>query len=171
LKTEIFTSGFLLSVWINMKIEETKTTTGPDSTDSRRLAEKTPSQGDSNFTEAQARYWYDEPRLRGQRRRLFELLSGGSWHSNSECSSVGGLSFNGAIYTLRQKGWIVESRYISRGKWEFRLVGRGQARRPRMNHFHRHAVRQYTDAIAKVCDASTLEAIQARVPDWMVLLP
>ena len=140
-----------------------------ESNSSHGLVEGTPSQCDLKLTEPQARYRYDEPRLRGRRRRLFQLLSDGAWHSNSECSTVGGLSFNGAIYVLRQKGWIVESRYISRGRWEFRLIGRGEARRPRMNHFHRHVVRQYTDAIASICDASTLEAIQARVPEWMVL--
>lgn len=121
------------------------------------------------LSEAQLRFRSDEPRLRGQRRRLFDLLSDGKWHSNADCALVGGLSFNGAIYAMRQKGWIVESAYIRRGVWEFRLTGRGEPRKPRMNHFHRHAVRQYTKAIVEVCgDEATLEAIHARVPEWMV---
>jgi hypothetical protein len=120
------------------------------------------------LSEAQFRFRSDERRLRGQRGRLFDLLSDGRWHSNTECALVGGLSFNGAIYALRQTGWLVESRYLSPGAWEFRLTGRGEPRKPRMNHFHRHVVRRYSEAILRVSDAATLEAVQALVPEWMV---
>jgi hypothetical protein len=119
------------------------------------------------LTEAQVRFHSSEGRLHGQRGRLFDLLSDGKWHSNADCAMIGGLSFNGAIYALRQKGWIVESRYISRGEWHFRLIGKGEPRKPRMNHFHRHIARRYTEAISAICDEATLEAVHARLPIWM----
>jgi hypothetical protein len=52
-------------------------------------------------------------------------------------------------------------------KWHFRLIGKGEPRNPRMNRFHRHIGRRYTEAISAICDQATLEAVHARLPIWM----
>ena len=101
------------------------------------------------LTEAQARYYDDLKRLRGQRGRLLELLLDGDWHSNHQCASVGGLSFNDSIFAFRQEGWRIESRHVRGGRWEFRLTGKAappDGHKP-MTHPQRLVATAYTSAI------------------------
>jgi hypothetical protein len=81
-----------------------------------------------HLTEAQARYYNDLKRLRGKRGLLLELLLDGKWHDIHECASAGGLSFNDSIFAFRQEGWLIESRHVRGGDWQFRLVGEAAPR-------------------------------------------
>jgi hypothetical protein len=122
-----------------------------------------------HLTEAQARYYEDLSRLRGQRGKLMELLLDGKWHPNYECAEAGGLSFNDSIFAFRQEGWIIESRYEKGGVWEFRLVGKGEPRtghKP-MSRPQRVVAGHYMHAITESFGEDAASEIRAALPTWM----
>ena len=121
------------------------------------------------LTEAQARYYDDLKRLRGQRGRLLELLLDGKWHSNEECASIGGLSFNDSIFAFRQEGWQIESRHVRGGRWEFRLLGKVAPRdghKP-MTRPQRFVATTYITAIQQTLGSEARDAVLKATPAWM----
>lgn len=121
------------------------------------------------LTEAQALYYDDLKRLRGQRGRLLELLLDGKWHSNHKCAFVGGLSFNDSIFAFRQEGWQIESRHVRGGRWEFRLIGKSAPRdghKP-MTRPQRLIATTYMTAVQQALGAEATEAVLKAIPTWM----
>jgi hypothetical protein len=122
-----------------------------------------------HLTEAQARYYEDLNRLRGQRGKLMELLLDGKWHPNYECAQEGGLSFNDSIFAFRQEGWIIESRYKKGGVWEFKLVGKGERReghRP-MSRPQAVVAGHYMHVISEHLGHEAAESVREALPAWM----
>jgi hypothetical protein len=123
----------------------------------------------ARLTEAQAQYYDDLKRLRGQRGRLLELLLDGKWHPNHECASVGGLSFNDSIFCFREEGWQIDSRHVRGGHWEYRLLGKTTPRdthKP-MTRPQRLVATAYMTAIQESCGSEAKQAVLAAVPTWM----
>jgi hypothetical protein len=120
-----------------------------------------------HLTEAQALYYRDLARLRGQRGALMELLIDGQWHPNHECSEVGGLSFQCSIYAFRREGWIIESRWKLAGLWEYRLTGRGEPPPQKMSRAQRTIAQRYSRAIKDAAGSEVLAAVSQRLPTWV----
>lgn len=120
-------------------------------------------------TEAQSLYYDDLKRQRGQRGRLLELLFDGLWHSNHECAEVGGVSYNDSIFALRQVGWVIESRRIKGGVWEFRLAGKAD---PPVGHKplttpQRVVVGHVLHVISETLGDLALVRVSKNLPGWM----
>jgi hypothetical protein len=123
----------------------------------------------TGLTLAQALYYEDLARLRGQRGKLLELLTDEQWHPNYECAEVGGLSFNDSIFAFRQEGWIIESRPKRGGVWEFRLTGKGdppEGHKP-MSRPQAVVAGHYMHVIEKSLGVPTATEIREALPDWM----
>ncbi len=75
----------------------------------------------SELTEAQRNYPRDRKRIKTRKAALFALLRDRKWHTNYECQKVAGVSWHCHVYSLRKEGWIIESRPIRGGVWEYRL--------------------------------------------------
>jgi hypothetical protein len=120
-----------------------------------------------HLSEAQALYYHDLARLRGQRGALMELLIDGQWHPNHECSEVGGLSFQCSIYAFRREGWIIESRWKKAGLWEYRLTGKGDPPPQRMSRAQRTVAARYSRAIEDEAGDEILAAVNDSLPAWM----
>jgi hypothetical protein len=121
------------------------------------------------LTEAQALYYDDLKRLRGQRGALLELLLDGAWHANHECARVGGLSFNDSIFAFRQEGWIIESRHVRKGLWKFRLLGKAEppvGHKP-MTRPQRAVAGHVMYVIEKELGDAAVVTVQAALPKWM----
>ena len=123
---------------------------------------------DEPLWEAQARYYEDLNRQRGQKGLLLELLLDGKWHENRECASVGGLSFNDSLFSLRQEGWLIESRHVRRGTWELRLLGKAE---PREGHKpltrpQRVVANAYADAVCSTLGHEAFDQMVSQVPEW-----
>ena len=121
------------------------------------------------LSEAQARYYADLNRQRGNKGLLLELLLDGEWHANRDCASVGGLSFNDTLFCLRKEGWVIESRHVRGGTWEFRLTGKTEpddSHRP-LTRPQRLVARTYEKAIEEKLGAATLETVRGELPPWM----
>ena len=107
----------------------------------------------------------ERERLRSNRQALRDLLGDGEWHKNWECAQVGGLSFNGSIYALRCKGWIIETRYVRRGEWEYRLTGKGEPRmKRRLTTKEDRITREYLLAAEELFGDDASERILSLVP-------
>ena len=121
------------------------------------------------LTEAQARYYEDLARLRGRRGELLELLLDERWHPNHECAEIGGLSFNDSIFALRKEGWIIESRFVKKGLWEFRLVGKGEppTGHKQMSRPQHLVAAHYMWLIANKLGFSQATEIRTLLPEWM----
>lgn len=117
------------------------------------------------LSEAQVRFYSDEPRLRGKRSDLLALLLDKQWHSNHECADVGGLSFHGSLHALRKQGWKIESRYLGPGRWMYKLTGKADPKQ--MNGEQRRIARAYAAAIESACGVGALESVVGQLPDWM----
>lgn len=121
------------------------------------------------LTEAQLRYYDDLKRLKGRRGLLLELLLDGRWHPNHECAAVGGLSFNDSIFTFRKEGWVIESRHVRGGIWEFRLAGKAdppQGHKP-MSRPQRLVAGHYMHVISQQLGLSASLKVRRAVPEWM----
>jgi hypothetical protein len=121
------------------------------------------------LTEAQALYYDDLKRLRGQRGRLLELLLDGEWHPNHKCASIGGLSFNDSIFAFRQEGWQIESRHVRGGHWEFRLIGKAAPaddHKP-MTRPQRLVATTYMTAIQETLGSEAAASVNLLIPDWL----
>ena len=121
------------------------------------------------LTEAQALYYDDLKRLRGQRGALLELLLDGKWHANHECASIGGLSFNDSIFAFRQEGWIIESRHVRHGLWKFRLLGKAEppsGHKP-MTAPQRVVAGHFMHVITKELGDAAADALYQALPKWM----
>ena len=127
----------------------------------------------TNLSEAQAFYYADLARLRGRRGALLELLLDGCWHPNHECAEVGGLSFNDSILAFRKEGWLIESRHVQRGRWEFRLVGKGEppAGHKPMSRPQALVAQHYMHVITTKLGAHTAARIREALPGWMQANP
>jgi hypothetical protein len=127
----------------------------------------------TGLTEAQALYYDDSLRLRGQRGRLLELLLDEEWHPNHECAKVGGLSFNDSIFAFRQEGWIIHSRKKKGGIWEFRLTGKGDPPEGHkaMSRPQELVAAHYTYAISKELGFRDFRRFQRALPKWMQTEP
>lgn len=126
-----------------------------------------------DLTEAQARYQDDLKRLRGRRGLLLDLLLDGEWHRNHECAEVGGLSFNDSIFAFRNEGWIIESRHVRGGVWEFRLVGMSQkptGHKP-MTRPQKVVAGHYMYVITELLGGEAALAVWDAVPEWMQVPP
>ena len=124
---------------------------------------------DPTLTEAQALYYQDLARLRGQRGKLLELLIDGEWHPNHECARVGGLSFNDSIFAFRKEGWLIESRPIGHGVWEFRLTGKGDpptGHKP-MSRPQQVVAAHYMHVITQALGFQAARTIRRDLPEWM----
>ena len=122
------------------------------------------------LSEAQARYWEDEARLRGKRGELLRLLLDGEWYPNHACAAVT-LCFHSVIYALRREGWLIESRHKRGGTWEYRVVGKTEPPPPtqRMSNAQRRIARVYADAIGDHLGDNALKTVLAGIPEWMQL--
>jgi hypothetical protein len=121
------------------------------------------------LTDAQARYYDDLARLRGQRGKLLELLIDEEWHPNYQCAEVGGLSFNDSIFAFRKEGWVIESRPRRGGVWEFRLTGKGdlpEGHKP-MSRPQVVVAGHYMHVITDKLGTSTAAQIRTALPEWM----
>ncbi len=126
-----------------------------------------------DLTEAQALYYDDLKRLRGQRGKLFELFLDGRWHSNHECAKVGGFSYNDSIFAFRQEGWLIESRRVKGGHWKFRLVGRAEqptGHKP-MTRPQKVVASHYMYVITELLGDDAAWVVWCGVPDWMQAPP
>ena len=125
------------------------------------------------ITEAQALYYEDLARQRGQRGRLLELLLDGAWHTNHECSEIGGVSHNDSFFSLRQAGWLIESRRIEGGTWQFRLAGKAD---PPVGHKpltrpQRVVVGHVLHVISETLGDLALVRVSKNLPAWMKCEP
>jgi hypothetical protein len=124
------------------------------------------------LTLAQELYWSDYNRLAGKRHELLQLLFDGKWHKNSECAAIQ-LSFNDTFFALRKDGWIIESRRVKGGKWEFRLLGKGEpptTHKPMSRPQHLVAAHiLYT--LEKADGPYAMERVRKRLPEWMQCEP
>lgn len=121
------------------------------------------------LTEAQALYYDDLKRQKGQRALLFELLQDGKWHPNYECARVGGLSFNDSIFAFRQEGWIIESRRVRAGVWKYRLLGKEEpptGHKP-MTRPQRVVAGHYMHVVATELGDEAAFIIRDALPEWM----
>jgi hypothetical protein len=125
----------------------------------------------STLLDARIRYYDDLRRLRGRRGLLLALLIDGKWHPNTECASMGGLSFNHSIYAFRREGWLIESRRGEGGVWEFRLHGkRDRLANPKeMSRPQRAVADAYTDAIRTALGPDRVAEVTRLIPGWMRL--
>lgn len=123
------------------------------------------------LTEARARYYEDLKQLRGRRGLLLDLLIDGEWHRNTECASIGGLSFNHSLYSFRREGWLIESRRREGGVWEFRLLGKADRppNREEMSRPQRAVAGAYTNAIRSALGPERMVEITRLVPAGMRL--
>lgn len=105
-------------------------------------------------------------RWRSNRAELRDLLSDGEWHKNYELAEAGGLSFHGSLYALRQQGWIIETKYIKRGLWEYRLVAKGEPRpKPRMSEREARIARLYLLAAEESFGHEATERLRETLPE------
>jgi hypothetical protein len=118
-------------------------------------------------------YYDDLRRLRGQRGRLLELLLDGEWHRNHDCAEVGGLSFNDSIFAFRQQGWIIESRKLRGGIWEFRLTGKGDPPEGHkaMSRPQRYVAAHYLYVIKDKLGETAMKKVLENLPNWMHAAP
>lgn len=121
------------------------------------------------LTEAQLNFDSDRQRIRGRRRALLDLLWDGRWHPNYECAQVGGVSFHCSLYTLRLEGWEIESRHVTGGVWEYRLIGRSSPRsapqsltRPQLR-----VARELVTAIRKSFGDAGTERVKDNSAPWL----
>src|SRR5437588_12014862 len=80
----------------------------------------------TEFTSPDDAFHRDRVRRLTKKQALYDLLSDHEWHANYRCAEVGGVSFQGSIYKLRNEGWRIESRHSRGGIWEYRLTGRAE---------------------------------------------
>jgi hypothetical protein len=126
-----------------------------------------------SLTEAQALNDDDPKRQDGRRSDLLEFLMDGKWHINHDCAAVGGLSFNDSFLSLRQAGWIIESRRVKGGIWEFRLTGKNEEPsedRP-MTRPQQLIASSYAAAIREQLDDVAAAKVTAALPEWLRLPP
>ncbi|MDX6590848.1 MAG: hypothetical protein QOJ13_44 [Gaiellales bacterium] len=110
-------------------------------------------------------------RWRSNRAALRELLSDRQWHKNYELAEAGGLSFHGSLYALRQQGWLIETRYILPGLWEYRLTGRGEPRaKPKMSEREARIARLYLSAAEAAFGSEAARQLQEMLPDDVSLI-
>jgi hypothetical protein len=79
------------------------------------------------------------------------------------------VSFNDSIFSLRQEGWLIESRHVLGGTWELRLIGRTtppEGHKP-MTRPQKVVAREYAKAIAAVAGTDTLASVREALPEWM----
>ena len=105
-------------------------------------------------------------RLGGNRGALLELLGDRKWHPNYACAAAGGLSFGGSLHALRCYGWLIDSRFIRRGLWEYRLTGKGppRPRRTGLSGPQERVAEAYETAIVAITDNAALGQVRAEVP-------
>ena len=64
----------------------------------------------------------DVPRLTAALQRLYDAMSDGRWYTATQLTEIAGRRYGGRLYDLRAAGIPHESRRVSGGEWEFRLI-------------------------------------------------
>jgi hypothetical protein len=109
----------------------------------------------------------EQIRLQSRTADLLDLLLDRHPHENSECASVGGYSFGGAINRLRKAGWLIEGRHVRGGLWEYRLTGKGPPLPPKLSAAQRKTAHMLLDVLRPRIPSSDLTAALHQLPEWM----
>lgn len=91
------------------------------------------------------------------------------WFGEATVEASGEGSFHGAIYRLRRAGWIIQSRHIQHGQWDYRLTGKTDPPTTdrHMNQTEQRIAVAYTTAIRHAFGAPSLEDVLAHLPEWI----
>jgi hypothetical protein len=80
-------------------------------------------------------------------------------------------SFNDSFFSLRRCGWIIESRRVRGGTWQFRLVGKNEKtpeHRP-MTRPQQLIAKSYVAAIRKELGEDAVNLVTAALDRWLRL--
>ena len=122
-----------------------------------------------DLTTAQQGFSKDAGRIKTRKTALYELLADREWHENHECARVGGISFQGSIYSLRNAGCQIEARPQRGGIWEYRLVGHTapRATSPSLSAPQRRVLDEVALSIRKVYGNEGYERVRDEFAPWL----
>ena len=64
----------------------------------------------------------DVPRLKASLQRLYDHMRDGMWYSATQLEMIAGRRYGGRLHELAKAGIPHESKCISGGEWEYRLI-------------------------------------------------
>lgn len=123
----------------------------------------------NDLTAAQLNYKTDRRRILSRKKALFNLFSDRNWHPNYECARVGGLSFQGSIFAFRNAGWIIESRPMKGGVWEYQLRGKSAQPRaaPALSRPQRRVADEFLLGVRKAYGDAGVERLRRHLSPWL----
>jgi hypothetical protein len=123
----------------------------------------------SELTAAQKTHASVRKRIQTRQDVLLRLLSDGHWHPNYECSETAGVSWHCYLYSLRKIGWIIQSRRVKGGVWEYMLLGRGrQTQAPAaLSGPQQRVLTEVATAIRKIYGEQGVQQVAQRLSPWL----
>jgi hypothetical protein len=106
-------------------------------------------------------------RIRGRLRKLLDLLWDRGWHTNTECVAHAGHSFGGYLNRLRRHGWLIESRRVRGGLWEYRLTGKGPPLPPRLSAAQKKTAWMFVGVFGSRVTPTEFDGAVKELPDWL----
>jgi hypothetical protein len=64
----------------------------------------------------------DVPRLTAALQRLYDAMQDGGWYTATQLTEIAGRRYGGRLHDLSLNGIPHESRRVSGGEWEYRLI-------------------------------------------------